>query len=132
MIEQLTLELNELKAEMIGIKGSQHRLEQALNVMTVSPSGLVRKLHDCLRNLLAVGMANRDDFRCQTQWAELEDAIEDLIPVKRQLPGRLFWHVYLPLKDSRHRLDVNPFDNHAVHQLEYLKIVLANALDNCE
>jgi hypothetical protein len=101
-------------------------------IKAVTPMDLVRKLHDCLCKLLTDGDANRDSFHCATRWNEVECALENLIPVRHRLPRRLFWHVYLPLKDSRRRLEANPADGHAVNQLRYLEKVLSNAVYHAE
>jgi hypothetical protein len=115
MIERLTLNRHERNIEAVAIKAD-------------TPMSLVRKLHDCLCKLLAHGDANRDNFHCAIRWNEVECALEALVPVRHRLPRRLFWHVYLPLKDSRCRLEANPVDCHAVNQLRYIEKVLSNAV----
>jgi hypothetical protein len=119
MIERLTLNRNERSIETVAIKAD-------------TPMSLVRKLHDCLRKLLEDGEANRDNFHCATRWNEVECALEELIPVRHRLPRRLLWHVHLPLKDSRGRLEANPVDRHAVNQLRYVEKVLSNAVHQGE
>jgi hypothetical protein len=105
---------------------------EAVAVKAHTPMGLVAKLHDRLHELLADGEANRETFRCATNWIEVEDALEDLIPVRHRLPRRLFWHVYLPLRDSRRRLEANAVDPHGVNQLRYIERVLSNAVHQGE
>ena len=104
------------------------RSPEAVTSRAVTPMSLVRKLRDRLCKLLADGEAGRDGFHSPTRWNDVESALDDLIPVRHRLPPRLFWHVYLPLKDARRRLEANPADGHAVLQLRYIEKVLSNAV----
>jgi hypothetical protein len=110
----------------------QHRPEQTAAALPATPAELLRKLHECLRRLVDDGAADPSSFSCPKRWAELEDAVGCLIPVKRRLPGRLFWQFYLPLKDSRRRLEANSADRHAVNQLKYVEKVLTRAVNGLE
>jgi hypothetical protein len=126
MLEELKLDLEEVKAEVGTIKRRQARLEDAMQAFADTPIRHVTNILFRLRRLIADGKANPDHFRSLTGWAEVEDCLEALSPLKRQLPGRLFWCVWLALKDSRRRLEANRLDAYAVNQLEYVTKVLAN------
>ena len=129
MLTQLALNTDQLTAQGRALEARQHRPEQTAAASPATPADRLRKLHECLRRLLDAGAADPNDFRCPKRWAELEDAIESLIPVKRQLRRRLFWQCYLPLKGSRRRLEANPADGHAVDQLKHVEKVLTNAIN---
>jgi hypothetical protein len=130
MLEDLKLGLEELSVETRKIRWRQ--LEQALEALTTRALGPVKNLLARLHRLIADGKADPHNFTCLTSWAEVEDLIDDLIPLKRQLPRGLFWRVYLSVKDSKHRLEADCFDRCAVNQVEYVERALAHAVQKME
>jgi hypothetical protein len=120
-------EMSTIKSEVSTINGKLMSMEQLVQALKDTPAARAHLLLSRLRQLLADGTKNPSEYQSATGWAEVEDLVEDLRPVKDHLRDGLFRQVMSWLKDSRQRLQQNNSDAYAINQLRSVEKTLSNA-----
>jgi len=102
------------------------RVEQVTSKLADNPSARMERLVVRLRLLIA----NRAQYQCDTDWADIEDIVEnELGPVKKRLPKGLYTKVSMRLRESRELLRRNAHHGAAINQMREVETLLANAID---